>query len=132
MDTLFWEVLLSVTRQVGLLQGADINLWKEMGHHPIHPGQYNRASILSHFLLMTWASALDTLPSNFCYKSSLTQAPRYPFELHKPAPQMKQKENNKVSEEMVYESCMNPKSRSAVKQLHDNTHDNNSRYAVLA
>ena len=70
VDTLFWEVLLSVTSQVGWLQEADINPWKEMGS--IQPGQYNRASILSHFLLMTWASALDTLPTNFCYKSSLT------------------------------------------------------------
>jgi len=41
---------------------------------------------------------------------------------------MKQKENSKVPEEMV----LDPKSRKAVKQSHDNIHDNNSRYVVLA
>jgi len=41
---------------------------------------------------------------------------------------MKQEENNKVTEEMADES----KIQSAVKQSHDNIHDNNNRYVVLA
>lgn len=76
---------------------------------------------------MTWASVLDTLPPNFCYEPLAHLGPQYPLEIYQFVPQMKTMKSGKNGMYMDY-----PKSRSTVKKSHDNIHDNNSRYVVLA